>query len=70
MLLATIAFYVFASVLIAAALMVVSARNPVQAVRETLPNPAELTTRLLERTRELTSILEGLHEMVSNGDDS
>ena len=32
MLLATIAFYVFASVLIAAALMVVSARNPVHSV--------------------------------------
>ncbi len=45
-----------------------SARNPVQAVRETLPHPAELTARLLERTRELTSILEGLHEMLSNGD--
>ena len=44
-----------------------SARNPVQAVREALPHPAELTARLLERTRELTSILEGLHEMVSNG---
>ena len=46
-----------------------SARNPVQAARETLPHPAELTARLLERTRELTSILEGLHEMVSNGDE-
>ena len=45
-----------------------SARNPVQAARETLSHPAELTARLLERTRELTSILEGLHEMVSNGD--
>jgi len=47
-----------------------SARNPLQAEREALPHPAELTARLLERTRELQSILEGLHEMVSNGDEA
>lgn len=35
--------------------------------REALPHPAELTARLLERTRELTSILENLHAMVNNG---
>lgn len=46
-----------------------SARNPVLNEREALPHPAELTARLLERTRELTSILEGLHEMVSNGQE-
>ncbi|HBY94534.1 MAG TPA: restriction endonuclease subunit M [Chloroflexi bacterium] len=44
-----------------------SARNPNQDDRVTLPHPAELTARLLERTRELHSILENLHEMVSNG---
>ena len=47
-----------------------SARNPVLNERAALPHPAELTARLLERTRELTSILENLHEMVSNGEES
>ncbi|WP_343410573.1 class I SAM-dependent DNA methyltransferase [Candidatus Amarolinea dominans] len=47
-----------------------SARNPVLNEREALPHPAELTARLLERTRELTSILENLHAMVSNGDEA
>ncbi|MFN8439655.1 MAG: class I SAM-dependent DNA methyltransferase [Caldilineaceae bacterium] len=44
-----------------------SARNPNQDDRVQLPHPAEITARLLERTRELHSILENLHEMVSNG---
>lgn len=46
-----------------------SARNPMLNERAALPHPAELTARLLERTRELTSILENLHEMVSNGEE-
>jgi type I restriction enzyme M protein len=45
-----------------------SARNPNQDDRITLPHPAEITARLLERTRELQSILENLHSLVSNGD--
>lgn len=44
-----------------------SAHNPNQDERVMLPPPAELTARLLERTRELHNILENLHEMVSNG---
>jgi len=46
-----------------------SARNPHQNERESLPPPAEITARLLERQREFQSILERLHEMVSNGED-
>ncbi len=46
-----------------------SARNPNQDARVELPHPAELTASLLERVRELQSILEGLHEMVSNGQE-
>jgi len=44
-----------------------SARNPNRNDQAELPHPAELTARLLERMRELHSILENLHEMVSNG---
>lgn len=43
-----------------------SARNPSRNEQAELPPPAELTARLLERVRELHSILENLHEMVSN----
>lgn len=45
-----------------------SARNPNQDDRITLPHPAEITARLLERTREFQSILEHLHTVVSNGE--
>lgn len=45
-----------------------SARNPNQDDRVTLPHPAEITARLLERQREFQSILEHVHEMVSNGE--
>jgi len=45
-----------------------SARNPNQDDRITLPHPAEITARLLERTREFQSILEHLHSIVSNGE--
>jgi type I restriction enzyme M protein len=43
-----------------------SARNPNRNSQTQIPHPAELTARLLERVRELHSILENLHEMVSN----
>lgn len=43
-----------------------SARNPNRNEQAQIPHPAELTARLLERVRELHSILENLHEMVSN----
>jgi len=46
-----------------------SARNPNQDDRQTLPHPAELTASLLERVREMQNILENLHEMVSNGEE-
>jgi type I restriction enzyme M protein len=46
-----------------------SARNPNQDDRVTLPHPAEITARLLERQREFQSILEHVHQMVSNGED-
>lgn len=45
-----------------------SAKNPNQAESERLPHPAELTARLLERNRELQSIIERIHELVSNGE--
>ena len=45
-----------------------SARNPNQDDRITLPPPAEITTRLMERTREFQSILENVHMMISNGE--
>ncbi|MBN2005587.1 MAG: N-6 DNA methylase [Anaerolineae bacterium] len=47
-----------------------SARNPNQDERVTLPHPAEITARLLERQREFQSILEHVHEMVSNGEQA
>ena len=46
-----------------------SARNPNQDDRVTLPPPAEITARLLERQREFQSILEHLHQLVSNGEE-
>lgn len=47
-----------------------SGRNPNQDDHQTLPHPAEITAQLLERTREFQSILIGLHEVVTNGEDS
>jgi len=44
-----------------------SAHNPNRDEQAELPHPAELTARLLERVREMQSILENLHEMVSDG---
>lgn len=46
-----------------------STRNPNQDDRITLPHPAEITARLMERTREFQSILEHLHSVVSNGEE-
>lgn len=47
-----------------------SARNPHQDDRVRLPHPAEITASLLERTREFQSILQNLHEMLTNGEDT
>ncbi|MGE4091001.1 MAG: N-6 DNA methylase [Candidatus Binatia bacterium] len=44
-----------------------SAKNPNRSEREKLPHPAELIASLLERNRELHSILENLQMMLSNG---
>ena len=46
-----------------------SARNPYRGERATLPRPAELTARLLERQRELHAAMERLHALVSNGEE-
>ena len=46
-----------------------SARNPYRGERATLPRPAELTVRLLERQRELRAAMERLHALVSNGEE-
>ncbi len=46
-----------------------SARNPYPGERATLPRPAELTARLLERQRELHAAMERLHALVSNGEE-
>ncbi|HSH81767.1 MAG TPA: class I SAM-dependent DNA methyltransferase [Herpetosiphonaceae bacterium] len=45
-----------------------SARNPNQNEAERLPAPAELTARLLERSRELHSMIESLHAKVNGGE--
>jgi type I restriction enzyme M protein len=45
-----------------------SPKNPNRMDAETLPHPTELTAMLLERSREFHSILDRLHEMVSNGE--
>ena len=48
-----------------------SARNPNQDDRVTLPHPAEITARLIENTRLLQERLERLHEMLTeNGVDA
>jgi type I restriction enzyme M protein len=46
-----------------------SARNPNRDESVDLPNPAELTARLLERVRELQNTLENLHELVSDNEE-
>ena len=43
-------------------------RNPYSTSADALPPPLELTSRLLERVRELHDIIEGLHEKLGNGE--
>ncbi len=45
-----------------------SARNPNRDETETNRHPAEITASLLEREREILSIIEELHEMVGDGE--
>ena len=45
-----------------------TARNPYRTSADALPPPLELTSRLLERVRELHDIIEGLHEKLGNGE--
>lgn len=45
-----------------------SVRNPHQSGTDDLPKPIELTSRLLERVRELHDIIQGLHEKAGNGE--
>jgi type I restriction enzyme M protein len=47
-----------------------SAKNPNRPESEKLPHPAELTATLLERNRELHAILENLHAMLSDGNET
>jgi hypothetical protein len=44
-----------------------SARNPHQGDERRTERPAELTARLLERSRELHNMIESLHAKLSNG---
>jgi type I restriction enzyme M protein len=46
-----------------------SARNPNQEEAERFRHPAEITAGLLERLREMTAIVEDLHEMVGDGEE-
>ncbi len=46
-----------------------SVRNPYQDSVADLPRPIELTSRLLERVRELHDLIESLHENLGNGDE-
>jgi len=46
-----------------------SAKNPHHPETEELPSPGDLTSRLLERNRELQSALERLHIIVTNGEE-
>lgn len=45
-----------------------SARNPSQDERVSLPHPSEITARLMERTREFQNLLENIHALISNGE--
>ena len=47
-----------------------SAKNPSRPEVERLPHPAEITASLLERNQELQNILENLHALVSQRDES
>jgi type I restriction enzyme M protein len=44
-----------------------TARNPNRPEGEKLPSPAEIVARLLEKEREILSIVEELDELLSNG---
>lgn len=46
-----------------------SVRNPYREEATDLPKPIELTARLLERTRELHDIIQGLHDKLGNGEE-
>lgn len=46
-----------------------SARNPSRAEAAATRRPAEITASLLERLREMTGIVEELHELVGDGDE-
>jgi len=46
-----------------------SARNPNRGDAETYRHPAEITASLLEKERQILSIIEELHEMVGDGND-
>lgn len=48
----------------------VSAKNPNRPESEKLPHPAELIATLLERNRELQAILENLHTMLNDGNET
>ena len=47
-----------------------TARNPNRAEAEAYRHPAEITASLLEKEREILSIIEELHEMVGDGNDN
>jgi type I restriction enzyme M protein len=47
-----------------------SARNPNIDESVDVPQPAELTARLLERARELQETLANLHDLVSDGEEA
>jgi type I restriction enzyme M protein len=47
-----------------------SAKNPYHPEAEEMPPPADITSRLLERNRELQSILEHLHALLTNGEEA
>ena len=46
-----------------------SARNPNRAEAETYCHPAEITASLLEKERQILSVIEELHEMVGDGNE-
>lgn len=47
-----------------------SARNPNQDDRINLPHPTEITARLLESSRQLHSMIENVHAILTNGEDA
>jgi len=46
-----------------------SSSNPHRSSEQDIPKPWELTASLLERIRELNSIVEELHHSLSNGEE-